>query len=489
MTRKLVFVLTLLAALPLFAASDVLTVGTISAQRGTVAAVPVYVRDVSGTPLGMDQVAANRIQGLGFKVTYSPAASVSAATFVPGGALQGLTPLYSTVLTPPGAVGYVGSFAQSTNPIPFVLDAAAPGTLIGYLNITIPQSASAGAITLTVDATNAALSNQAGTVIETGNNGKLTVVSGGINVSSSGSKSRLCDFDGNGRSDLWWRNTTTGDDYIWYTSASGFAGGATPPAVSTAAVFSGTGDFNGDGHSDVLWRNTSTGGISIWFMNGGSLIGGLSLPSISAPELIIAGIGDFNGDGYDDILWRNTTTGANSIWYITPAGFNGGASAPAVLAPNLNIAAVADFNGDGKADIFWRNTSTGDNYIWLMNGGSLIGGSQLPTVAPSVTLVGVGDFNADGTFDLLWRNASTGANSIWYIHNGAFTGGGLSLPSIPSNLNIAAIGDFNGDGAYDILWRNPSTGSNSMWFVNDAFLGGADLPAVNSTAVQIVAPK
>jgi hypothetical protein len=28
------------------------------------------------------------------------------------------------------------------------------------------------------------------------------------------------------------------------------------------------GDFNGDGQSDLLWRNTTTGQTAIWFLNG-----------------------------------------------------------------------------------------------------------------------------------------------------------------------------------------------------------------------------
>jgi hypothetical protein len=494
MTRKLTFalILILFAAAPLFAASDVLTIGTLSAQRGTVAAVPVYIRDVSGTPLGMDQAAANRIQGIGFKVSYSPASAVSAATFTRAGVLQGLTALYETVLTPAGAVGYVASFAQSTNPVPLVINAAAPGNLIGYLNLTIPQSVAGGTtITLTVDSINAALSNQTGAVIETGNNGKLAITNGSVSVTlGSTSSSVRADFNGNGKSDLWWRNTTTGDNYIWYTSATAFAGGDTPPPVGTAAVFTGTGDFNADGRADVLWRNTSTGGVSVWFMNGGGISGGLTLPSISAPNLIVAGIGDFNGDGYADILWRNTATGDNSIWYITAPGFTGGANAPTVNNSNFVVAAVADFNADGHADIFWRNTATGDDYIWLMNGGGIIGGSQLPTIPPSFT-VAAGDFNGDGQADLIWRNPSTGANSIWYINQGGFYGQGVALPSIPGNLVIAAVGDFNGDGTYDLMWRNTSTGDNSIWFItaNNGFNGGMGLPNVSGSAVQVVAPK
>src|SRR5437016_1779541 len=377
MIRKLVLALILLCALPLFGASDVLTVGSLTGRRGDTIAVPVYVRDVGGSLLGMDQAAANRIQGIGFKVTFSPASAVLSATFTRAGVLQGLTPLYETVLTPAGSVGYVGSFAQGTNPVPLTLNGAAPGNLIGNLNVTLSQSASLGTtITLTVDAANAALSNQAGTVIETGNNGKLAVANGAISVIGGGSRA---DFNLDGRTDIWWRDMTVGSNYLWYVSGSGFSGGDTPPAANTAYVFSGVGDFNHDGRADVLWRNSSTGQMSIWFMNGGALIGGLALPSVANPSYVVAGIGDFNADGYSDILWRNTSDGTNSVWYITASGFVGGASVPAVPDLNFVVAAVADFNGDGRADILWRNMSSGADYIWLMNGGAIIGGSQLPT--------------------------------------------------------------------------------------------------------------
>jgi hypothetical protein len=41
----------------------------------------------------------------------------------------------------------------------------------------------------------------------------------------------------------------------------------------------GTGDFNGDGKTDILWRNTN-GSLAIWEMNGGQIlasIGGLAV--------------------------------------------------------------------------------------------------------------------------------------------------------------------------------------------------------------------
>ena len=36
----------------------------------------------------------------------------------------------------------------------------------------------------------------------------------------------------------------------------------------------GVGDFNGDGRADILWRNSSTGENYIWLMNGTTNTGG-----------------------------------------------------------------------------------------------------------------------------------------------------------------------------------------------------------------------
>ena len=38
--------------------------------------------------------------------------------------------------------------------------------------------------------------------------------------------------------------------------------------VSTDEDIGGTGDFNGDGKDDILFQNTTTGARTIWLMNG-----------------------------------------------------------------------------------------------------------------------------------------------------------------------------------------------------------------------------
>ena len=51
------------------------------------------------------------------------------------------------------------------------------------------------------------------------------------------------------------------------------------------------GDFNGDGKSDVLWRNIVSGEVVIWLMNGTTAIGTNTL--LADLNWIPTHIGDF----------------------------------------------------------------------------------------------------------------------------------------------------------------------------------------------------
>src|SRR5258707_5298032 len=77
--------------------------------------------------------------------------------------------------------------------------------------------------------------------------------------------------------------------------------------VATTWSIVGTGDFNGDGRWDILWSDTS-GNVAIWEMNGTTVLN----PSTAgdgnlATPLSIVGNGDFNRDGKGDVLSRENT--------------------------------------------------------------------------------------------------------------------------------------------------------------------------------------
>ena len=72
------------------------------------------------------------------------------------------------------------------------------------------------------------------------------------------------------------------------------------------------GDFNGDGKADILWRNSSTGGAVIW--KSGLASTQQAVTAVTNLDWHVVAAGDYNGDGIADILWRNLATGANVIW-------------------------------------------------------------------------------------------------------------------------------------------------------------------------------
>jgi hypothetical protein len=92
-------------------------------------------------------------------------------------------------------------------------------------------------------------------------------------------------------------------------------GSGTPGTVSNDWSIQGVGDFNGGGNADILWRNTTTGQVYIWLMNG-TAIASAGTPGTVTNDWSIQGVGDFNGGGMDDIAWRNTTTGQVYIWLM-----------------------------------------------------------------------------------------------------------------------------------------------------------------------------
>jgi hypothetical protein len=180
----------LLPALPAAAQAprDVVTVATVTGSPGSVVDVPVYVRDVSGTPLGIDQPFGSRIQSFSLKVDYSPTAPVTAVTFTRAGLTAPLTPAFESNPTVVGSTSLLMNFNETTNLVPFTSNAPAPGNLIGHLQVTLSGSVTPGTtITLALDPLLTQLTDAGGNfaTAETAGNSRLTLVNGQITVAST----------------------------------------------------------------------------------------------------------------------------------------------------------------------------------------------------------------------------------------------------------------------------------------------------------------
>jgi hypothetical protein len=231
----------------------------------------------------------------------------------------------------------------------------------------------------------------------------------------------------------------------------------TLPSCSEAGVCAH--DFNGDGLSDIAWRDTS-GNLAIWLMNAGQILSAGSLGLVPTTWSIV-GQRDFDGDGNYDLLWRDSG-GNTAIWLMN--GMQMASSAGLGNMANASVIATRDFDGDGKADILWRDT-TGNVTMWLMNGTQIASTAAIGNVASTWSVVGTGDFNGDGMGDLLWRDA--GGNLGMWLMNGARISSAASLGNVPSPWSVVGTGDFNGDGMTDVLWQD-SSGNTAIWFMNGA---------------------
>ena len=245
--------------------------------------------------------------------------------------------------------------------------------------------------------------------------------------------------------------------------------------IATPAV---TGDMNGDGKPDIVWENTTTGDRGFWLMNGTTFSSWVDV-GVIATALHIVGQGDFNGDGLTDLLWENSSTGKRVIWFMNGTTF-GSAFNLGVLSTDWHIVAAADFNADGKPDILFENTVTGERYLWFMNGSAYVSGQSLGTVSTDWHIAAVADFNGDGMPDFLWENTVTGDRGFWLM-NGTTLASWVDIGVVSTDWRIAAAGDFNADGHPDILWQNTVSGDRCFWLMNDtAFLSWVDLGVVST---------
>src|SRR6266850_8559239 len=140
--------------------------------------------------------------------------------------------------------------------------------------------------------------------------------------------------------------------------------GANPGGEIRGQVVRVWGDFSGDGRADLLWRNSSTGENYFYPMNGTAIGAGEGyVRTVADQSWRIQGYGDFNGDGRADVLWRNAVTGENYVYFMDGTSIAGEGFLRTVADLNWKVAAIGDFDGDGKDDILWRNQSTGENYV------------------------------------------------------------------------------------------------------------------------------
>lgn len=174
-------------------ATDVLTIGTVSVSSGTgQVAVPIFIQDNTGTPIGRDQGARMRISGFAMQVVYGPnscidtPATASQRIDLAGGILASQSAdIDSRVKVANTSQSWLYSSAETNGLFPFTA-APAPGDRIGAMVFNL-SGCPAGPINLVITTTGGAEATLSSdnSVSETVGSSTLSVTNGAINIATT----------------------------------------------------------------------------------------------------------------------------------------------------------------------------------------------------------------------------------------------------------------------------------------------------------------
>jgi hypothetical protein len=267
------------------------------------------------------------------------------------------------------------------------------------------------------------------------------------------------DFDGDGRADVAVYRTTTGQWFVFGTSAGVISVGWGSPALDDVPV---PANYTIASQTDIAVFRFAT---SEWFI--------LRSPSFS-PQVVVWGASfvgdvpvpaDFDGDGRADIAVYRVTTGE---WFIRRSS-DGGLMYVAFGCPGcIDVPIPADFDGDGKADVAVYRRSTAE---WFIRKSSDLSLKFVAFGAPALGDVPVpGNYtSASGPVDLAVYRTISGQ---WFILPAS------GAPQItvqwgsPANGDIPVPGNYSQPGLTEVaVYRT----TNGQWWIRRASDLGATM--------------
>ena len=106
------------------------------------------------------------------------------------------------------------------------------------------------------------------------------------------------DFNGDGRADIVWHHKDTHETQLWFMKDYRVSGRATVLGEDGKAAFVGppfsivgVGDFNKDGKADLVWHNSTTGETQIWYMDGYQVKGRQTVLGEDGKAALVGGVG------------------------------------------------------------------------------------------------------------------------------------------------------------------------------------------------------
>jgi len=224
-------------------------------------------------------------------------------------------------------------------------------------------------------------------------------------------------FNGDSVTDLVWRNPTTNAIKLWLMNADGsiagkrYLGGRNTPDFRVET----TGDFDGNGTTDLVWRQASTNAHVMWLTTDGQVSSEAPVTAPAHSRLVATGADyDANGDGRTDLVWKNLTSNVHTVRLMNGASTTGGFQV--AKGTGWDLAATGKYDGNQIGDLLWRNEATGSVVQWLMTYDEAAGTGQFRketeisragaprTPVPTMSFAGN---------SIAWRRPADGTYALW----------------------------------------------------------------------------
>lgn len=324
-----------------------------------------------------------------------------------------------------------------------------------------------------------------------------------VNSMKGLTKTWISDFNGDGRSDFYWRSGSSenANDHIWNIRENNVVAKSVASPTSITSVRSSFFDASVLDLSTTSTYSDGSDGVMdfVVISSDRQTINYRVFDSVNddftyeeKSHLIkwqirqYMGHGDINGDEAEDYVFSYLM---GDTWEAVLGGDSNSLTNAVDIGSIVNRAGftpyVGDMNADGVDDVMARTHSIYSSrsiiFAYMLNGEK---SSTVYVQDPGWNweITGIHDFDGNGSDDIMFRHRETGDVVQWAMSSEKISGSAIG--NVGKNWKLQGAGDFNGDGTEDLLWKHSETGMVVNWLMDGETSQGNLLTESQDSAIS-----